>query len=414
MARHRLAKITMSLLRIYCSLRDQPPQQCRWALANGDREPVAGEGRLADLPRRAERVQLVIPAAQVLITRTRLPQSARRRAGSVLAFAVEEETVGEPDANQVNWLGSAGDLDALAVVDRQGLTRWRDALDTVGIRGYEVHCETLLLPWVAGEWSLAWDGREGFVRTGEFEGAATDCGDRESPPLSLRLLIEEAEARSAGPAAIAVYMTATDAAPDLEAWQRSLKVALRLVGPWDWRTAPPHAGISLTQERQRWRGFAGILARLRPAAWIVAGTLAIHAMALVTDWTLLAGEQRALRQQMESRFRAAFPDAVAVTDPALQMRRKLTEARHAAGLSDSGDFLPMIEKVMAGLKELPKGSMRIVSYESGRLTLELASVDEAIVRRIVAHLLQAGLSVDTSAATTRPGSGTVVITVRAS
>ena len=403
----------MSLLRIYCSLRD-PPQQCRWALVNGDHEPVAGEGRLAELPRRAERVQLVIPAAQVLITRARLPQAARRRAGSVLAFAVEEETVGEPEANQVSWLGSAGDADVLAVVDRQGLTRWRDALDTVGIRAYEVHCETLLLPWAAGEWSLAWGGREGFVRTGEFEGAATDCGDRESPPLSLRLMLEEAEARSAGPATIAVYMTAPDAAPDLEAWHRSLGVALRLAGPWDWRTAPPHAGISLTQERQRWRGFTGILARLRPAAWIVGGVLAIHAIALVTVWTLLAGEQRALRQQMESRFRAAFPDAVAVVDPALQMRRKLAEARHAAGLSDSGDFLPMIEKVAAGLKELPAGSVRIVSYESGRLTLELAAVEEAAVRRIAARLLQAGLSVDTSAVSTRPGSGTVVITVRVS
>ncbi len=356
----------------------------------------------------------MIPAAQVLITRARLPQAARRRAGSVLAFAVEEETVGEPDANQVSWLGSAGDADVLAVVDRQGLTRWRDALDTVGIRAYEVHCETLLLPWAAGEWSLAWDGREGFVRTGEVEGAATDCGDRESPPLSLRLMLEEAESRNAGPAAITVHMTAPDAAPDLEAWQRSLGVALRLAGSWDWRTAPPHAGISLTQERQRWRGFAGIFAHLRPGAWIVSGALAIHAIALVTDWTLLAGEQRALRQHMESRFRAVFPDAVAVVDPALQMRRKLAEARHAAGLSDSGDFLPMIEKVAAGLKELPAGSVRIVSYESGRLTLELAAAEEAAVHRIAARLLQAGLSVDMSAVSARPGSGTVVITVRAS
>ncbi len=403
----------MSLLRIYGSLRD-PPQHCCWTLVNGGHEPVAGEGRLAELPQRAERVQLVLPATQVLITRACVPQAARRRAGSVLAFAVEEKTVGEPNANQVSWLGSAGDADVLAVMDRQGLTRWRDALDTVGIRAYEVHCETLLLPWAAGEWSLAWDGREGFVRTGEFEGAATDCGDRESPPLSLRLLLDEANARSAGPAAIAVSMTTPDAAPDLEAWQRSLGIALRLAGPWDWRTAPPHAGISLIQERQRWRGFTRFRARLRPAAWIVSGALAIHAMALVTDWTRLAGEQRALRQHMEARFRAAFPDAVAVVDPALQMRRKLAEARRAAGLSDSGDFLPMIETVAAGLKAVPAGSVRIVSYESGRLTLELAALDEATVRRMVARWLQAGLSVDTSAVSTRPGSGTMVLTVRAS
>jgi general secretion pathway protein L len=403
----------MSLLRIRGSLADAPVR-CQWALVNDGREPVAGEGPLAELPRRAERVQLVIPAAQVLITRARLPHAARRHAGSVLAFAVEEQTAGEPDANQVSWLGAVGDNDVLAVVDKPGLTRWRDALDAAGVRGYEVHCETLLLPWATGEWSLAWNGREGFVRSGEFEGAATDCGDREAPPLSLRLMLEEAEAHSAGPTSIALYTAVPDAAPDIEAWTRELGIAVRLAGTWDWRTAPPGAGVSLAQERQRWRAFTGAAARLRPAAWILGAALAIQAAALVIDWTSLANEQRALRQQMESRFRAVFPDAVAVVDPALQMRRKLAEARHAAGQSDSGDFLPMLEKVMAGMKDLPAGRLRIVSYEGGRMTLELAAVDEASVRRIVARLVQSGLSVEPSAALKRPGGATVVLTVRAS
>src|SRR5262249_38919630 len=127
-AGRRMEKAAVTLLRIHCPLRD-PPRHCRWALLNGDRSPVLGEGRLAELPQRAERVQLVIPAAEVLLTRASLPPAARRRAGSVLAFAVEEETVGEPDGLHVSWLGSAGDSDALAVVDRQGLARWREALE---------------------------------------------------------------------------------------------------------------------------------------------------------------------------------------------------------------------------------------------------------------------------------------------
>ncbi len=207
----------MSLLRIYCSLLDAL-RECLWALVNDDRELVAGAGRLAELPRRAERVQLVIPAAQVLITRARLPHAAKRRSGSVLAFAVEEETLGEPEAKQVSWLGSAGDADMLAVVDRQGLQRWLDVLNAVGIRAYEIHCETLLLLRAMGEWSFAWNGREGFVRTGELEGAATDCGDRESPPLSLRLMLEAAAMRNARPASIALYMTALDVVSDIDAW----------------------------------------------------------------------------------------------------------------------------------------------------------------------------------------------------
>ncbi|HVB49741.1 MAG TPA: type II secretion system protein GspL [Burkholderiales bacterium] len=403
----------MSLLRIRASLADAPVH-CQWALVNDAREPLAGEGTLAQLPRRAERVQLVIPAAQVLITRARLPRAARRHAGSVLAYAVEDETVGEPDSGQVSWLGAAGDADILAVIDRQGLKRWLDALDGAAIRSPEVHCETLLLPWVAGEWSLAWDGREGIVRSGELEGAATDCGDRESPPLSLRLMLDEAQARGERPASIALHISAPHSAPDLDAWQRELGVALRLAGPWDWRTASPQAGTSLAQQRRRWRVAPGALARLRPAAWIVGAALAIQAVALVTDWTLLAREQRSLRTNMVARFRATFPDAVAVVDPALQMRRKLAQARHAAGQSDRSDFLPMLEQVAAAAKELPAGAVRAVSYEDGRMTLELAALDEASVHRVVARLVQSGLSVESSRAATGAAGATIVLTMRTS
>ena len=411
----------MSLLRIRGSLADAP-LRCQWALVNDGQEPVAGEGPLAELPRRAGRVQLVIPAAQVLITRARLPQAARRNAGSVLAYAVEDETVGEPDAGRVIWLGSVpgaeGDADVLAVVDKASLNRWLDALAAAGIHAPEVHCESLLLPWTAGEWSLVWDGREAIVRTGELEGAATDCGDRGSPPLSLRLMLDEAQTRGERPASIALHVTARAAAPDLEAWQRELGIVVRLAAPWDWRTASPQAGVSLMQQRRRWRMAPGVLARLRPAAWIAGAALAIEAAALVADWTLLAREQRTLRQDMVARFRATFPDAVAVADPALQMRRKLAEARHAAGQSDRGDFLPMIEQVAAAAAEFPAGAVRAVSYEGGRLTLELSAVDEAGVRRIVARLAQSGLSVDTppapSSAPARAASATVVLTVRAS
>ena len=366
----------MSLLRIYAPLGEAPV--------------------LPELPRGTDRIQLVIPAAQVLITRARLPRGARRRAGSMLAFAVEEATAAEPEASQVTWLGTSDGTDLLAVMDKRGLERWREALEAAGVRSHEVRAETLLLPLAGGEWSLAWDGAEGFVRSGEFEGAATDGGDRASPPLSLRMLLEEAGMRSARPEAIAVYTIAPGAAPDLAAWQAELGTPLREAGAWDWRTAPDQAGVSLAPARRRWRmGFAA-LASLRPAEWIAGAALALHGAALVGDWALLGGEQRGLRAQMEARFRSAFPDAVAVADPALQMRRQLAIARHRAGLPDGGDFAPMIEKVALGLKALPAGGLRTVSYESGRMILELGAIDEPILRRTAAQLSQAGLHVQVS------------------
>jgi general secretion pathway protein L len=97
---------------------------------------------------------------------------------------------------------------------------------------------------------------------------------------------------------------------------------------------------------------------------------------------------------MEARFRRAFPDAVAVADPALQMRRQLAAQRHRAGLADAGDFAPMIEKVAGALKDLPAGALRTVSYESGRLSLELAPTEAAALARIAARLSRMGLSAE--------------------
>jgi general secretion pathway protein L len=401
----------MSLLRIYASV-TEPPQRCQWALLDTGREIESGEGRLTDLPTKADRVQLVIPADQVLITRTRLPSQAKRRGGAVLAFAIEEQTLGEPDNNQVNWLGTvgnetehavgdpAGEEDVLAVVDKQGLLRWRNALSDAGINDYELHSEIHLLPTHSGEWSLAWNGVEGFVRIGDLEGAATDCGDREAPPLSLRLLLDEADAQGVRPNSIALYTKHPDAAPDLDEWQNSLGLPVRVAGAWDWRTAPADTGVGLAQERQGWRTYAKSAVRLRPAALILAGALAIHACALTLHWVLLAREQRALRQNMEVQFRAVFPDALAVVDPVLQMRRKLAEARHSAGVPDEGDFLPMIERVASGLGGLPEGNVRVVSYESGRLSLELGAIEESAARQILKRLTQAGLNVEASPALT--------------
>ena len=122
----------MSVLRIYASLAETPTR-CQWALVNDAQEPVSGEGPPTQLPRRAARVQLVIPAAQVLLARTRVPSAARLRAGAMLAFAVEEQIVDEPDASQVSWLGAAGEDDIVAVIDKAGLERWRGALAAVGL-----------------------------------------------------------------------------------------------------------------------------------------------------------------------------------------------------------------------------------------------------------------------------------------
>jgi general secretion pathway protein L len=401
----------MSLLRIFCLL-SAMPASCKWVLFDDHAGVHPGDGALAQLPQGAAQVELVLAASQVLITRTRLPATRGRRSATLLAYAVEEVLASDPDANQVSRLGQVDGDEILAVMSRQRLQSWHAALDAVGVHVDAVYCETLMLPVQSGEWSLAWDGQEGYVRTGEFEGGATDCGDRQTPPLALQLLLEGARTHDAAPTSIALYVATPAAQPDFEAWQRNLGVSIRLAPQPNWRMAPATAGIRIDQEREHWRPSAATLMRWRQIGWILLAALVLHSAALLADRTRLAGEQHQLRQQMEVRFRSVFPDAVAVADPALQTRRQLAKLRHATNQPDAGDFPVMLGMVVAALADVPTAQLHALSYEDGRMTLELSAPGDTLTRRIEARLIQAGFNVQVPQAAPRVGHGTVTLTLR--
>ena len=332
-------------------------------------------------------------------------RAARAKTPAALAYAAEEQTVADAESQRVTWLGKREGADALAIVDRALLDRAIQTLQASGIAQCDVYCETLLVPRAEGEWSVAWDGVEGFVRTGEIEGAAMDRGDAAMPPLSLRLALEEARSTGVVPQCIAVYGTDDDVAPDVHAWARELGVAVRSAGLWDWRDA---ALARVARVASEGRSLALPLARFRTAAWIAGAALALHAGALAIDWARLAREESVLEHSMETRFRAVFPEAVAVVDPALQMRRKLAEARHAANQSDAADFLPVIARVADAMKALPAGTLREAAYESGRLKLRLAPMADAALQSLVARLREAGMRVDLG---TRGADAAAIVTV---
>ena len=401
----------MSLLRIFCPL-SPLPAQCHWVLFDDQAGVQAGEGTLAELPHGAAQVELVLAASQVLITRARLPSTGRRQSAALLAYAAEERMASDPDANQVTRLGQLDGDDVLAVVNRARLQSWRDALEAVGIHANAVYCETLMLPRQNGAWSLAWSGQEGFVRTGEFEGSATDCGDAQTPPLALQLLLEDARARDALPSAITLHAASDQVRPDLVAWQDSLGVKLQFASQPDWRTVLAIGGARLDQERQQWRPTTAALARWRPVAWILLAALVLHSAALLVDRMRLSAEQHQLQQQMEARFRAMFPDAVAVADPALQTRRQLAQVRHAANQPDAGDFPVMLGKVVTALSSLPTAQLHSLAYEDARLTLEFTAPGDPLSRQIQAALVRAGFAVEVAQTTQRAVPGALTLTLR--
>lgn len=390
-----------TLLRLRIKLRDEA-LRCEWALLDNEHTLSMGEDALADLPTHQGRVEVILPAGDVFITKLALPDNARNQGEAVLAYAVEEQTAGDPQTNQVSWLGvEDSGMHTLAVVDKPAMQRWRTALATVGIRTFVLRCETLLLPRADKAWSIAWNGIDGFVRSADHDGWATDCGDSQHPPVSLLLAVAQH-----APGAITLYSLIPGCKPDLSAWSTHLGIPVTDAGDWRWYLPVSSAGPDLSQQAQRWQFFDGLLPRLRPALWLVVCTLLFLGAAIAIDQIRLESEQRELRAQMNSRFRSVFPDAVAVINPALQMQRQLTGLRQLNGIADSSDFLPMLQHLAQATQSLPAGLLRSVSWEGGRMTVEFVGINESDGRQMQTSLQQAGLRVEQS-----PGSAAFILII---
>ena len=102
-------------------------------------------------------------------------------------------------------------------------------------------------------------------------------------------------------------------------------------------------------------------------AWALAAALvALQFGATVADGWRLERERRALEAEREAVFRAAFPEAKTIVDPALQMRRNLADLQRSRGRAAANDFLSL---ATAAARADGAPAKRLV-YSGGRLEVD--------------------------------------------
>lgn len=389
----------MSLLRIHIpsSWPDtEPDAPLPWCSLGARGEPLgAGLAPLADLPR-SEACELVLPADAVLLTRASLPRGSKQKLRQLLAYAIEDRLVAEPDAvHAAAGPAPVAGQTALAVVDKAWLARLLACFNGAGLRPRSAWPETLLPALPAEGWVMVWDGHGGFLRSGEHAGMSLDGGSSTQPPAALALRVAEARAAAALPHRLLLRLREGTPPPDVEAWSRALGVAVELGTEWAPLRYPDviRGGIDLLQGAFAPAGVArGGWSGLR-LPLILAGLIALLQIgATATEWWLLSREKQTLQAAMEKRFREAFPDARVVVDAPLQMQRKLAELRSAAGQASPADFLPLLARTAAALDAGSRGGLRAIHYEAGQLRLDVPVADQAAAEQLSKRLADAGLN----------------------
>jgi general secretion pathway protein L len=380
-------RIETNLPASLCFFRLLAPDQAEWLCPNS----APRRGALSELAEQTTGVRLLLiaPGEAISLHRIALPSRKRSTWARVAPYALEDQVVEDIEALHFALAALAdGDRLAVAVVGREALRGWLDVCAGVGVVPAAVIPEPLLLPWQEGDLSILLEERRAVVRTGRWDGFAT-----ERDLLELLLSQALAEAGDARPQRLRVWghppptMAQSELEPRIEdSAPEPLQV---FAGAYQ-----PAATINLLQGDYSQRAPWGPWLRPWRAATALAGAwLLVSGIGLAHEYWSLRREQATLRTAMEQVYKDAVPGATRIVNPRVQLETRLRELRPTS--ASSGAFLELLHRGGQALPGFPGVTLRGFSYRDGQLDLDLEGGSPAVLDQLRQKLNeQTGLQVD--------------------
>lgn len=349
-----------------------------------------GSDPLRAVPQASECV-LILPWHRTAVHRVKLPAARRERLQGALLFAIENELLGELAATYAAIGGQdEGGLTTVVSTDRPSLEAVLHGLRERGMPASRLIAEALAVPFAPRSWSVVLRDDGGFVRSGPHGGFSLDLAVAEAPPVQLRLALAEAGSGRAAPEKLRVHRSGAGFA--LEPWRAALRVAIEDGGMWHWEASDIGTAPDLLQGDLRPRHDRLELLRPWIPAALLAGAMVVVQVAFtLLHWATLSWERASVSREMEAVFRQAVPDAQAVVDPPLQMRRILADLRRASGALAADDFLALLGRTAPEFARVSGSSVRTIEYASGVLRVDLLVPRSEAAAELVQKLAAAGM-----------------------
>ncbi|HHW78222.1 MAG TPA: type II secretion system protein GspL [Xanthomonadaceae bacterium] len=365
------------------------PDQAEWLRPDGK----VRRGPLTELAGQTggARQILVAPGEAVILHQVAVPSRRRSTWVRAVPYALEDQLVEDIEAAHFA-LGHApeGDRLPVAVVDHATLRAWLAACGQAGLTPTAVIPDSLLLPWQEGDWSLLLENRRAVVRTGRWEGFATE---RET--LGMLLSQALAEAGDAKPRRLRIWGSPLPepADPAVAGLERSIET-----GPSEplqlFATTYPPAALNLLQgPYSRQTHWGRWLRPWRTTAALAGSWLLALGIAQVYDHWRLRQEQAALGAEMEQVYKDAVPGATRIVNPKVQLETRLRELRPSG--AGGGLLFELLYRGGQPLVNFPAVTLRGLSYRDGQLDLALEGGDPAVLDQLRQQLnQQSGLQIE--------------------
>ncbi len=336
---------------IYTLLRILPAGDLATTEVRWFAEQKSGSAILSELPR-AQRIELIVPAARSNIYIAELPRQSMARRQKLLPHLLEDRLL-SPAA--MLHFGLKDNSSKIIAVERKWLEHCLRLLTEHQITPAAVWSLYDFLP-DGSDWCVAKDQQTCLVRTPEgqysqFEDAHildSLIGDAPREDLILANLIQNTEPGT--------NLLQGDFAQRSQQWSI------------DWKT-------------------------LQTPALLLSAIFAVVLLGQVGDWWQLRSTKQALQREMRQTYAAAFPGEP-VFDPVLQLQSKLRErgGLRSSSNGDSLDLLLQVANIAGNGLQLEQ-----LEYANGLLSMQMPDSQASSLQ---AQLKGAGLSAETQAAAT--------------
>jgi general secretion pathway protein L len=372
----------------------------RWLRLDNDGQPQGSihAGALADAAGEAggQRVVVLAPGADCLLTRVNIPGRSRQKLLRAVPYALEEQL--SEDVEKLHFAVGAVMEEGewpVAVIGKEYMETLLADIADAGLDVQQVIPEILAIPYAGNETSVLVEHDIALVRTGSVSGYAADS-DNLGMLLALQKVAEDEQLP-----ALHLYVRQDTLQPDTAGFGGETRVEAYAGDPLTvFAQGLDARAINLLQGAY---SRAGDWARvLRPwratAALLVAGML-VSSVVMGIDYFRLNRESEQLNVQIEETFRKALPGSKRIVNPRVQMQQQLDSMQRRTGAG--GGFLSLLGQSGAVLKGVQGVEINGANFRAGRLDMELVVANVQLLDQLKQKLMEPGrLDVEIQSATT--------------